>query len=142
MSGKLIENPQGAFGYSDLRSQLWAEEVSFKASAAVTAKRVVAIGTTGQVAIAATDGTATLCVGIAQNAIASGSTGMVVVQGIAEDVPATGAIAAGDFVKRSVTTAGSVSATATPALGEAIGVAINASASNTVDVWVQKGALS
>ena len=138
MSGKLIENPQGAFGMTDLRSQLWAEEVSFKASAAITARRVVAIGTTGLVAIAATNGTASLAIGIAQSAIASASTGMVIVQGIAEDVPATGAIAAGDLVKRSATTAGSVSATATPVAGEVIGVAINDSASNTVDVWVQK----
>jgi len=138
MSGKLIENPQGAFGYTDLRSQLWAEEVSFKASAAITARRVLAIGTTGLVAIIATDGTASLAVGIAQSAIASASTGMVIVQGIAEDVPATGAVAQGDLLKRSVTTAGSVSATATPVAGEVIGVAINASASNVVDVWVSK----
>ncbi|GIV04104.1 MAG: hypothetical protein KatS3mg015_2934 [Fimbriimonadales bacterium] len=138
MSGKLIENPSGAFGYTDLRTQLWAQEAAFKASAAISARRVVAIGTNGQIATAATNGTASLAIGIAQNAIASGATGMVIVQGIAEDVPCDGAVAAGDLLKRSATTAGSVAATATPAAGEVIGIAINASASNVVDVWVTK----
>lgn len=138
MSGKLIENPSGAFGYTDLRTQLWAQEAAFKASAAISARRVVAIGTNGQIATAATDSTASLAVGIAQDAIASGATGMVIVQGIAEDVPCDGTVAAGNLLKRSATTAGSVAATATPAAGEVIGVAINASSSNTVDVWVTK----
>lgn len=137
MSGaKQINNPTGAFGYTDLRSKLFALEGDFQASAAVTARRVVAIGTDGKVALAATDGTASLAIGIAQDAIASGNVGSVVLMGIAEDVPATGTIAAGDILKRSVTTTGSVSATTSAADGEVIGVAINASASNVVDVWV------
>lgn len=115
---------------------MFSQTAQFVTSAAVTAKRVVAIGTAGLVAIAATNGTASLTVGIAQSAIASGQAGLVVTQGIAEDVPCDGTVAAGDLLKRSVTTAGSVSATATPAAGEVIGVAINASSSNTVDVWV------
>lgn len=136
MAGKVITNPGGAFGYTDLETINYCATAPFRTSAAVSAKRVVAIGTTGLVATAATDGTASLTVGIAQSAIGSGSDGLIIIHGMAEDVPATGAVAAGDLLKRSVTTAGSVSATATPAAGEVIGVAINASASNVVDVWV------
>lgn len=139
MAGKAITNPAGAFGYTDLDTQLYSQTAPFVTSAAVTAKRVVAIGTAGTIAIAATNGTASLSVGIARDAIASGQAGLVVVGGIAEDVPCDGAVAAGDILKRSVTTAGSVSATATPAAGEVIGTAINASSSNTVDVWVLPG---
>lgn len=139
MAGKVITNPGGAHGYTDLDTQLYSQTAPFRASAAITAKRVVAIGTGGTIAIAATDGTASLTIGIAQSAIASGADGLVVIGGIAEDVPATGAVAAGDLLKRSTTTAGSVSATATPAAGEVVGTAINASSSNVVDVWVTPG---
>jgi len=38
--------------------------------------------------------------------------------------------------RRKSSTAGYVAATATPAVGEVVGVAINASSNNTVDVWV------
>lgn len=139
MSGsQTITNPNGAFGYSDLRTKMFSLSAEFLASAAVAARRVVAVGTDGRVATAATDGTASLVIGIAQDAIASGDTGDVIVYGIAENVSADGAIAAGDRLKRSATTAGYVAATATPAAGEVIGVAINASASNQVDVWVCK----
>lgn len=139
MASKTITNPGGAFGYTDLDTQLYSTTAPFRTSAAVTAKRVVSIGTAGTIAISATNGTASLCVGIAQSAIASGADGLVVVHGIAEDVPCDGTVAAGDLLKRSVTTAGSVAATATPAAGEVVGTAINASASNTVDVWVTPG---
>lgn len=136
MAGKVITNPAGAFGYTDLETQLFCQTAPFVTSAAVTSKRVVAIGTAGTVAIAATNGTASLTIGIASAAIASGQAGLIIIGGIAEDVPCDGAVAAGDLLKRSVTTAGSVAATATPAVGEVIGTAINASSSNTVDVWV------
>lgn len=137
-----IKTAQGAYGYTDLRTQLWAQEAVFVATAAIVARNVVAIDTTGKVATAATNGTATLVVGVAQDAATTNGDVSVVVYGIAENVSAAGAIAAGDIVKRSATTAGYVSATATPAAGEAIGVAINASTSNTVDVWVRGVALS
>lgn len=139
MADKQITNPQGAFGVTDLQQKGWSLEAPMNASAAVTAKAVVAVGTTGKVAIAATNGTASLVVGIARDAIASGNNGEVIVHGFASAVPAAGAVAAGDLLKRSVTTAGSVSATATPAAGEVVGVAIAASASNVVDVWVSPG---
>src|SRR5438105_4632966 len=105
MADKTITNPSGAYGVTDLQQKSWALFAEMNASAAITAKRVVAIDTTGKVAIAATNGTASLVVGIARDAIASGSNGVVVVAGIASAVPATGTVAAGDLVKRSVTTA-------------------------------------
>lgn len=140
MSGsKTIHAPNGAFGYTDLTNQLFSTQAEFKTSAAVVATRVVAVGTTGLVATAATDGVAALVLGVAAEAGASGDTIGVITAGIAENVGANGTISAGDIVKRSVTTAGYVAATATPGVGEAIGVAINASTSNTVDVWISKG---
>lgn len=139
MSGsKTVNNPLGAFGVTDLQNQLPSIEGEYKASAAITAPKVVAIGTDGQVATAATNGTASLQVGVAIKDATSGGRAKVVYYGIAENVPAAGSVAAGDIVKRSVTTAGYVSATASPAAGEAIGIALNASSSNTVDIWVCK----
>lgn len=142
MGAKTITNPGGAFGYSDLATTGYQTTAPVRASAAITGPAVVAIGTGGTVATAATDGTASLAVGIVVDSIASGKDGQMVVTGLAENVPCAGAVAAGDLLKRSVTTAGYVSATATPTAGEVIGVAINASSSNTVDVWVRPSALS
>jgi len=136
-----INNPHGFGGDTSLKAKLPQKYEEYVASAAVTVSRVVAIGTTGQVAVAATDGTASLVVGFAVKG-ASAANGLVTVQtgGVCENIPCNGAVAAGDIVKRSVTTAGYVAATATPGVGEAIGVAINASASNTVDVlWTKSG---
>lgn len=140
MSGaKQINNPVGAFGYTDLQTQLHSQEAEFQTAGAIAgAPQCVAINTTGKVIESATDSTASLTVGIAVRNAASGDIVGVVVQGIAENVPCDGAVAAGAILKRSVTTTGSVAATATPAAGEAIGFAINASSSNTVDVWVCK----
>lgn len=142
MSGKVIVNPTGAFGATDLMTTAYSQTAPFLTSSTVTGPAVVAIGTDGKVATAATDGTASLTVGIAVNSIATSSVGLVVIQGIAENVPVNGTVAAGDLLKRSVTTAGRVAATATPAAGEVIGTAINASASGVVDVWVDRKALS
>jgi hypothetical protein len=137
MADKTITNPAGAFGYTDLQTALFSIEAPFLASTAVTAKSVVALGTAGAVSIAATDGVAALKIGIAAQAIAAGNTGGVIVFGIAEDVPIAGAVATGDLLKASATTAGRLSTTATPAAGEVIGVAISTGTANTtVDVWV------
>lgn len=136
MGSKSLTNPALAFGYTDMQNNLFSIEAPMLAAADISAPRVVAINTAGGVATAATDGTASLTIGIAPRAIASGQVGGVVVLGIAENVPAAGTVAAGDILKRSVTTAGYVSTTTSAADGEAIGVAINASASNVVDVWV------
>lgn len=126
------------FGYSDLQTQILGFTGAFPTSASVTGPVVVAIGTDGTVATAATNGTASLTIGVAINsqAATTGKACKVVILGIAENVPAAGAVSAGDLLKRSATTAGYVSATATPGAGEVMGVAINASSSNTVDVWV------
>lgn len=134
----IITNPNGAFGYDDLQTSLFRVEAPFKASADIAAKAVVSIGTDGTIATALTDA-ASVAVGVTVNAIASGKTGNVVVYGIAENVPVNGATAAGAILKPSATTAGRLAATATPAAGEKLAVAIAASASNTTDVWVCKG---
>lgn len=140
MSGaKVINNPNGAYGVSDANQKLSQQVMEFKASAAIAGgPQVVALGTDGRVAEAATDSTASLSVGITTGNVASGDIAQVVVYGFVGSVPAAGAITAGAILKRSVTTTGSVSATASPAAGEAIGFAVAASASNLVDVWVCK----
>lgn len=134
MPGTQITNPRGAYG----TTTAYARTVdSFKASAAVAAKAVVAVGTTGHtVATAATDGTAALARGVALNAIASGDTGLVVTRGVVAGVPVDGATAAGAILKASGTTAGRLAATATPGVGEAFAVSLVASASNTTTVWI------
>ena len=135
-NGQQITNPRGAYG-GTVRP---AREVdSFKTSAAVAAKAVVAIATDGtyRVATAATNGSASLCVGIVgDTAAASGDQALVVTRGVVKSVPVDGAVSAGDILKRSVTTAGRLAATASPAAGERFAVALAASASNVVDVWV------
>lgn len=132
-----IHNPQGAFGYTDLQTTLFSIVAPFKAGADIAAGAVVSIGTGGTIATALTDAPS-VAVGVAVDAISSGDTGNVVVYGIAENVPVNGATAAGAILKPSATTAGRLAATATPAVGEAIAIAISASASNTTDVWVCK----
>lgn len=132
----------GAYGYTDLQTMNAPIIEPYKTSAAITGPKVVAIGTTNLVATAATDSTASLCIGVCINSPASGGEAAVVTLGLAENLVATGAIAAGDLVIRSATTAGAVSASATPTAGQVLGRAINASSSNTVDVWVSPGALS
>src|SRR5690606_1797590 len=98
----------------DLQQEVASLSFPYKAASAVAAKRVVAIDSTGKVAVAATDSTASLCIGIARDAIGAGESGQIIRGGIATDVPCDGAVAAGAVLTRSATTAGSVSATATP----------------------------
>lgn len=139
MSDRAINNPAGAFG---LTADFPRSASEYQASAAVTAKRVCAIGTNAKVAVAATNNTATLCIGISDAAIASGNVGLIVERGVVTGVTADGAIAAGDILKRSTTTTGAVQATATPVAGEGIAVAIAASAAGVVDVYVKGVSLS
>jgi len=134
-----IVNVNSADGYTALETTVFGIDGPVEASAAITAKTILSVGTDGRFAMAATDGTASLSTGVALKAIASGDTGLVRFVGAVSNVPATGAISAGDLLKRSVTTTGSVSATATPAAGEVIGVAMAASASNVVKVWLTGG---
>lgn len=138
-----IDNPLGAFpvsGSTAVQSVRLGEVViPFKASTTIAALAAVSIATaTFTVATAATDGTAALTRGIALNACTAGQTCMVQVRGLVRNIPVAGAVADGDTLKRSVTTAGKLSATASPATGEVFGVALAASAANVVDVWVTK----
>lgn len=132
-----INNPQGAFGYTDLQTKLPYRAEPFKAGAAIAAKVPVSITSTGTVATTATDGTA--IVGVSLNAAASGDDVLVVVWGIAENMSAGGATTLGTPVIRSATTAGWVTSSATPVTATVVGFALGASASNTVDVWVLPG---
>lgn len=137
MAEKLISNPGGVYGAStDLSERGWSLGAPVVASAAITGPAVVTLSSGYSVATAATDGTASLARGIVTQSVASGDTCEMVVAGIAENVPVDGATAAGALLKRSVTTAGRLAATATPAAGEVIAISLAASASNVTDVWV------
>lgn len=139
MADKDINNPGGAFGYTAAGDNLMQFGGYFKASAAITAGNVVIINTDGTISPAATGSSGVLCVGIAPKAIAAGANGYVVTHGVVDNAVAQGAIAAGDVVKRSATTAAAVAATSAPAvLGEAIGFAVAASASGVVTIFVSK----
>ena len=59
-----LSQPFGAYQYTDFQTKIQGIDLEFETSAAVTAKRVVALGTDGKVALAATDSTASLGVGI------------------------------------------------------------------------------
>ncbi len=136
MADKLITNPDGAYGYTDLQTRGWSISAPVTASAAITGPAVVTLSTGYSVATAATDGTASLARGIVMESVAANGNCNMIVGGIAENVPVDGATAAGALLKRSVTTAGSLAATATPAAGEVIAISLAASASNVTDVWV------
>lgn len=136
MPGKRITNPAGAYGATASYDRT---EMTLRSSAAITARKVVAIGTDSRVATAATNGTASLAIGVALNTVTAANQNVqVVTHGRVTSVPVDGAVAAGDVLKRSVTTAGSLAATATPATGESFAIALAASASNTATVWVLK----
>lgn len=141
MATKQLTNPVGAYGYTALSDgqELTLEE--YRTSTTVTTNStVVAIGTDGRVAIAATNGVAALTIGIAQETgSAANAVIEVAIHGVVKSVPCDGAVAAGDVLIRSGTTAGSVKASATPSTGESLGFAIAASASNVVDMYVCQG---
>jgi hypothetical protein len=136
MADKEIIPTGGVYGYTDLQAQGWFLSFPAEASAAITGPAVVTLSSTLTVATAATDGTASLARGIALESVASGNIAQVVVAGLVENMPVDGATAAGSLLKRSVTTAGRLAATATPVAGEVLAIALAASSSNTTDVWV------
>lgn len=139
MPDKALTNPAGAFGYTATKDKLYQQIAPFKAESAITGPAVVAINTTGNVATAATNGSAQLVAGICINSPAAGEIAQVVIAGIVDAVPCAGTVSAGQILIRSVTTAGRVNSSATAALGEAMGVAIadGSGANGTVSVWVK-----
>lgn len=136
-----ITNPKGFGGYTDLPTKIVPEVRTFLAGGAITDKNVVWLTTTGTVVVSATDSAAVRCVGIATKTVASGELVPVVIWGPVEDVPSGGDVAAGDIVKRSVTTAGEVAATATPGIAESLGFAISddSAQNGTTDIFVWPG---
>lgn len=139
MADKVLTNPAGAFGYTAKQDLLYQQIAPFKAQTAITGPAVVAINTTGNVATAATNGTASLCVGICINSPAAGEIAQVVIAGVVDAVPCGGTISAGQMLIRGGTTAGRVNSSTAPAAGEALGVAIanGSGADGTVSVWVK-----
>lgn len=139
MPDKALTNPAGAFGYTATKDKLYQQIAPFKAESAITGPAVVAINTSGNVATAATNGSAQLVAGICINSPAAGEIAQVVIAGVVDAVPCAGTISAGQNLIRSVTTAGRVNSSATAALGEAMGVAIadGSGANGTVSVWVK-----
>lgn len=139
MADKTIANPQGAFGVSDLEQNGWCNAPSFKAGGVITAKNVVVFSTDGLSVTAATTGsTASLQAGVALDSGVTNDTIRVAVHGVVKGCVAEGTISASGILKRSGTTAAALAATASPAAGEAIAVALAASSGGLVDVWVCK----
>lgn len=137
MGSKQITNPQGAFGYTDLTATLYQEASEFKAGGTITANTPVSITSTGTVIATATDGVAVI--GVALESGVSGDTINVCLKGVVTNVSAGGATTNGTQVIRSATTAGYVTSSATPVVGTVVGMALGASASNKVTIWVNPG---
>lgn len=138
MSLNTIYNPLNAWAKTDKQTKLPSTIVPFESGGAITAGRLVAIATdgTGTVTQATTGTTAALCIGIALDTVTtSGKVVKVVIAGYAQALT-NGSPSVGALLKRGTTTAGSLDATATPAAGETLGVAISTSASNLADVWL------
>jgi hypothetical protein len=142
--GEQVVYANGAFGYTDLDTKVWSNKQPFKSgesNTTIARGQVVALNTEGNVIVAVTDGNEEVVVGIAAESIPAGEVGLVTVQGLAENALAQGSISAANLLMRSATTAGYVAAattTATATVGNVLGVAVNASAGGTVDVWVFK----
>ena len=85
----MINQPHAAYGYTGLDTVVGQTTVDLEASAAVTSKRAVAIGANGKVALAATDSTASLVIGIASNGstVSTGDVVRVVTYGVVTSVP-------------------------------------------------------
>lgn len=139
MSSKTISNPHGAYGYSDLQTKGDQDTRPMVAGGtiAATGPQVVAVASNGvTVTVAATDAAAGLCRGIVREPAVAGRSVLMVTGGPVANVPVDGATTAGAVLKRSVTTAGRLAATASPAAGEAFAISLAASSSNTTSVWV------
>lgn len=135
MADRTIANPTGVYGQTP---SPWQQTAPVRAASNITGPGVVAFAsTTGTVALAATDSTASLCRGIAVESQTAGQSFNMVVRGDpGVAIPVDGTVAQGAVLKRSTTTAGRLAATATPAAGEAFAVALAASSANACRVWV------
>lgn len=138
MAGKTITNPVGAYGVTGLDQTGFQETAQFTVStAAIAAKQVVQIDTSGTAVRVATTTPNTLQCGISLTGGAVGQVINVAIQGAVGAVPYTGtAPVAGDVLIQSATTAGRVAVSNTPGLGQSIGIAVGAGAAGVVDVWL------
>lgn len=138
-----IYNPANAYGVGTDPSSgqgVVAYFESAEASTTISAGQAVTINTSRKILQATTAVEKRLVIGVATEDITAGSIGPVAVHGLVRNVKAQGAIAAGDAVQGSGTTAGSVAtvASASTEIGRYIGIAVTAAASSLVDVYVQK----
>lgn len=132
----VVNNPQGAFGYTNIQSNNPPVTRAMKAGAAIAANVPVSVTSTGTVISTATDGVA--IIGVSYNAAASGDNVLVITTGPAL-VLAGGATTLGTPVIRSATTAGYITSSAAPVNGTSVGFALGASASGSSWVWVLPG---
>lgn len=139
MSGQKIIHPAGGqFGYSTVDDKTPRQVDGYKASAAITGPKVVALAAAGTVSTMGSGSAAITALGVCVNSPASGGTAQVVTDGIVSSVPCDGTVSANSVLIRSNTTDGSVKASASPAAGEVIGYALANSASNVVTMKVCK----
>lgn len=139
MSGSKIIHPStGAFGNSGVASKTPRIQNGYKASAAISGPKIVFLSADGTVATMASGSAAITALGVCINSPAAGEIAQVVESGIVQSVPVDGTCNANSVVIRSGTTNGSVTASATPAVGEVLGYAMAASASNTITMRVVK----
>jgi hypothetical protein len=137
MPEQQITYPASAYGYAIQGYRRTAPFLN-SSGVAIAAKRAVSYDGTG-ITLATTGITGIAVIGVTLDPVGIGMIGQVVLEGEVIDMPSTGAIAANALIKRSTATAGFVEdATANPALGEILGHAITAAASNLVKIWVRK----
>lgn len=130
----ITSNPGQVYGYDR-----GVDTSQYIAAADINGPVLVSIDANGKVATTATNGAPRLVVGVCLNSPRAGEVASVAKIGqVVKDVPSTGTVNAGDFLTRSSTTAGSVAASATPSVGDVVGVAVTGATNNKVTVYVFK----
>lgn len=140
-----LQNPSGAYGYSDYQTLIGNQSMIMRAGgAAITAKSVVQFATTatstGRIVTALTNGTLSAIVGIALEDIPAGGVGQVCMFGAVDQVYLNGSCdTLYTPLKRSATTAGRLASTTTPAAYEMVAIALSTTTATTasITVWYQ-----
>lgn len=144
--GAWLNNPKGAYGFTDLQTVVGNFSIPMKAAAAVTAKSAVQWATTatssGQIVTALTNGTLAAVIGVALEDIAAGGVGNVAIMGAVDNVYLNGSCdTLFTPLKRSATTAGRLASTTTGSAYEVIGYALSTTTATTasIAVWLYPG---
>ena len=151
MADSIIKNPGAAFGQAKTTISSATAVADMVAESAVTAGSLVALtgtaASSGNVIPAATGTAPERVIGVALETRAAGQVVQVAVLGPVFNVKteASAAIALGDRLTRSGTTAGGVvtlanatGVTTVAGLGQVVGIAMSAAANNLVDMFVVK----